>query len=425
MPAVNLSGAGARADTAMSISSARFRAIISVTLLIMFGFGMIVPTLPLFVKRFGLGEAGVGLLLTVFAAMRLGGDFVAGRLIDRHGEQRMVGIGVAIVGISSILAGAAPNYGLLVAFRGVGGIGSAFFLGALTAHLIATVPDSERGRAMGIFQGSIGVGLLLGPAVGGVIAAATSVNVPLYFYGGICLVATPLALRVIERHRKPSEALAEYEPGAPMLEESPPPPAPPAWQALKPLMRDSAYRAALMATAAGFWVTSALQTLIPGFWVDVLARPKGAVGTPFTFFGLASLAVIWHGAKLSDRSGRKTALVPALGVMAVACAALGYASGPATLIVLIAVVGVGSGYARPGPTAIVADCAPENARGIAVSGYRTAGDIGALLGPILVGVFAQTLGYRWAFGATGAFSAIAFAFAVVARETAPQAVSAA
>ena len=59
------------------LKSAEFRAVIGVSLLIMFGFGLIVPTLPLFAKRFGVGEAGVGLLLTVFAATRLAADFVA------------------------------------------------------------------------------------------------------------------------------------------------------------------------------------------------------------------------------------------------------------------------------------------------------------------------------------------------------------
>src|SRR5918996_4727920 len=105
------------------LKSAEFRAVIAVSLLIMFGFGLIVPTLPLFAKRFGVGEAGVGLLLTVFAATRLAADFVAGNLIDRYGERTMAAAGAAIVGLSSVLAGAAPNYPSLVVLRGLGGVG--------------------------------------------------------------------------------------------------------------------------------------------------------------------------------------------------------------------------------------------------------------------------------------------------------------
>ncbi|MGH2728764.1 MAG: MFS transporter, partial [Actinomycetota bacterium] len=191
------------------LKSAEFRAVIGVSLLIMFGFGLIVPTLPLFAKRFGVGEAGVGLLLTVFAATRLAADFVAGNLIDRHGERTMAGVGAAIVGLSSIGAGAAPNYAALVVLRGLGGVGSAFFLGALMAHLIAMVSAEERGRAMSVFQAVLGIGFLLGPVVGGVLAAATDLRTPLFVYGAICLACAPLVLRVMSAVAVPPDALAD------------------------------------------------------------------------------------------------------------------------------------------------------------------------------------------------------------------------
>jgi MFS family permease len=219
--------------------------------------------------------------------------------------------------------------------------------------------------------------------------------------------------------RVPSEALADA-PAMPAEGEPAPPPRAPAWTVLRPLFSDSAYRAALIGSAAGFFLSGALQTLIPSFWVDVLHRPKGAVGTPFTVLALASLIVVWHAGSVSDRRGRKFAYVPSLALMAVATLALGYTSAPGMLIGLVAVIGIGSGYARPGPTAIVADVAAPGARGVAVSGYRTAGDIGALLGPIIVGVVAQTVGYRWAFTSTALFTLIAFVVAALARETAPR-----
>lgn len=410
----------ARVPRRSALASSHFRAVMGVTLLIMFGFGLVVPTLPLFARRFGVGIGGVGLVLTVFSATRLAADFVAGRLIDRHGERVMAGIGAAIVGVSSIAAGAAPNYPALVAFRGAGGIGSAFFLGALMAHLIGTVPPAERGRAMSVFQGVVGIGFLAGPLFGGIIAAATSVNMPLYVYGAICVGVAPLLLRVMGHARAPASTLVDAPPLPAITDEAVPAPAAPAWEQLRPLLRDSAYRAALMGTAAGFFVTGALQALIPGFWEEVLQRPRSSVGIPFTMLALTGLVVIWHGGSVSDRRGRRFALVPALAATAAGTVALGYVRGPAALLALMALIGVAGGYARPGPSAMVADVAPEGARGVAVSGYRTAGDVGALVGPILVGVIAEQVGFRWAFAAAGAFSAVAFAMALVARETAPR-----
>jgi MFS family permease len=293
----------ARAIENSPLKSAEFRAVIAVSLLIMFGFGLIVPTLPLFAKRFGVGEAGIGLVLTVFAATRLAADFVAGSLIDRYGERAMAATGAAIVGVSSIAAGAAPNYPALVVLRGFGGVGSAFFLGALMAHLIGMVSAEERGRAMSVFQAVLGIGFLLGPVAGGLIAAATDLRTPLFVYGATCLVSAPLCLRVMSRVAAPPGALADAP--APLVSETLPAPAAPAWVRIRPLLRDSAYRAALMGSAAGFYVTGGLQTLVPGFWVDVLGRERGGVGVPFTVLSLASLLVVWHAGSLSDRIGRR------------------------------------------------------------------------------------------------------------------------
>lgn len=406
----------ARAIERSPLKSAEFRAVIGVSLLIMFGFGLIVPTLPLFAKRFGVGEAGVGLLLTVFAATRLAADFVAGNLIDRYGERTMAAIGAAIVGLSSICAGAAPNYASLVVLRGLGGVGSAFFLGALMAHLIGMVSASERGRAMSVFQAVLGIGFLLGPVFGGVLAAQTDLRTPLFVYGAICLACAPLVLRVMTKVAVPPDALAE----APALEgEAVPAPGVRAWTRLRPLFSDSAYRAALIGSAAGFYVTGGLQTLIPGFWVDVLARDDGGVGLPFTVLSLASLVVIWHAGSISDRLGRKVAMVPALAVTAAVCATLGTVRSAVVLVGLMGVLGIANGYSRPGPTSIVGDVAPPDARGVAVAGYRTAGDVGALVGPIVVGIVAEQLGYGPAFIAVGAMAVLAFVAAMMARETAP------
>lgn len=395
---------------------ARFRAVIGLSFFIVFGYGLIVPTLPLFASRFGVKEAGVGLLLTVFAGARLVADFFAGALIDRHGERVMAALGAAIVGVSSIAAGAAPNYPSLVVLRGFGGFGSAFFLGALMANLIGTVPAPQRGRAMSAFQGAVGISFILGPVFGGLIAAVAGLRAPLFVYGAICLAGAPLSLAALRPRAGASATLAE----APTITEEPlPGPTIPAWQRLKPLLKDSAYVAALVGAGALFFVTAGLDSLISRYWRFRLLQPGRTVGIPFTVLAGAGVIAIWHAGRLSDSRGRKYALVPALGVMTVCTALLGVTGSPAVFILLLAVLGLAESYQRPGPTAMVADVAPDASRGVAVSGFRTAGDIGAFIGPICAGVVAEMAGYRAAFLVIAAFVGIAFVVTAAARETAP------
>jgi len=400
----------------MELGSARFRAVIGMSLLIMIGFGLIVPSLPQFVRSLGAGEAGVGVVLFAFSLTRLLGDFVAGLLIDQLGERLVTAAGAAIVGLSSIAAGAARTFPQLVVLRGLGGFGSAFFLGGLMAYLVGTTLPAERGRAMGMFQASFGMGFLIGPAVGGVMIAFTPVNVPLYVYGVICLLCVPLVLRALGGEHIPAEALTE----APDVgEETVPASRIPSWSRVRPLLALSAYRAALAASALLFIVSAAQQTLLPNFWRDVLHQSKGSSGIPFAITALFGLAVIWHAGSLSDRRGRKFTLVPAVAVCAVAIGAAGLSHNAIVVVALMAVVGAATGYMRPGPSAMVADLATPETRGAAVSGYRIAGDVGALVGPILAGVMAQYVSFQAAFLAVGAFGVVVFVIVVLAEETLP------
>ena len=386
------------------------------SLLIMIGFGLIVPSLPQFVRSLGAGEAGVGVVLFAFSLTRLLGDFFAGALIDQFGERTITAAGAAIVGLSSIAAGAARTFSQLVVLRGLGGFGSAFFLGGLMAYLVGTTLPSERGRAMGMFQASFGMGFLIGPAVGGLMIAFTPVNYPLYVYGAVCLLCVPLVLRALGGEHIPAEALTE----APDVgDETMPASRIPSWSRVGPLLGLSAYRGALAGCALLFKVSAAPQTLLPNFWRDALHQSKGSSGIPFAVTALFGLAVIWHAGSLSDRRGRKFALVPSVAVCAVAIGAVGLTHNAVAVIALMALVGAATGYMRPGPSAIVADLATPETRGAAVSGYRIAGDIGALLGPMLAGVVAQYVSFQAAFLAVGAVAALVFVVVALAEETLP------
>lgn len=408
-----------RALPLTTIRSAKFRSVIGMVLFIMLGFGLIVPVLPLFAKQFQVKEAGVGLLLTAFAAMRLLGDSVTGSLIDRFGERTMASLGAAIVGLSSAAAGAAPNFFMLVVLRAAGGVGSAFFLGSLTAYIIGTIDPGARGRASSLFQAAVGIGITLGPVFGGLLGAV-SLRLPLYVYGLVALATAPICLALIDQ-RVP---LTEMSEDATLPQECATAPRLPGLAGIRPLLRDSAYRAALMASASDFWISSALFTLVSLVWVERLGLAERSVGLPLTVVGLAALAVIWHAGSLADRVGRKVTLVPALGVSAATLVLLAFSQSRWEFLALMAALGVASGYSRPGSTSMVGDVASPEQRAVAVGGYRIAADVGALLSPIIAGIVAQAAGFRWAFIVIAVFVAVAFGVAIRARESLPRAAAA-
>jgi MFS family permease len=254
--------------------------------------------------------------------------------------------------------------------------------------------------------------LLLGPVFGGLVIAAARVNTPFYIYGVVCLLFFPLSMRAL---RGEHAAPRTVPPGA--AESAAP--AVPSWQRIKPLLASKAYRAALGASAVSFIVTSAPQTLLPRYWTDTLHLSKASSGLPFFAEALAGMIVIWHAGALSDRRGRKFVLVPAMGACAVASLALGVFGGAVALLILMGALGLTNGYTRPGPTAIIADVSSPESRAVAVSGYRIAGDVGALIGPLLAGVLAEFVGYGWAWVGVAACVFVVFGMTVAAEETAP------
>ena len=124
-----------------------------------------------------------------------------GRIADRFGRRRTYGFGLALFTLSSALCAAAPGLGTLIAARALQGLGAAMVAANSSALLVSSFPPEERGRALGAFGAMVGVGLALGPALGGILVGYLS-------WRWIFLVNLPLgvvALRLL-RTRIPADA---------------------------------------------------------------------------------------------------------------------------------------------------------------------------------------------------------------------------
>src|SRR5213596_15971 len=78
------------------------RVVILITFVIMLGFGIIAPILPLYARSFGVGYADAGLLISSFAFTRLIFDLFAGPIVDRYGERAVATSGLMFVAVSSV-----------------------------------------------------------------------------------------------------------------------------------------------------------------------------------------------------------------------------------------------------------------------------------------------------------------------------------
>jgi MFS family permease len=367
------------------------------------GFGIVAPAIPVFARDFGVGRAAVGLVLSAFALMRLASALGVGRLIDIIGERVVLATGIAIVALSSALAGLAHSYLQLLVLRGAGGIGSAMFSVSAMGLLLRTVDARHRARSVGLFQGGFLLGGISGPAIGGPLAA-WSIRAPFFVYAATLAVAGSVALVGLRR-----TALAPRRKGlddATVLMRT----------TLRNALRARPYRAALVANLADSWAAMGVRnTLVPLFVLESLNRGTGWVGAGFALVALTNAAVLLPAGRVADERGRRPVMVAGCLFAGAAMVMLALMPHPVGYIVAMLVFGVGSGMLDVAPAAVVGDVAGKRG-GTVVAAFQMAGDTGSVSGPVVAGWLADTWSYGVAFWATGGVLAFAAALASRARD---------
>jgi DHA2 family methylenomycin A resistance protein-like MFS transporter len=153
--------------------------------------------LPAIASDLGVRLAGlqwiVDAYILVLASLLLG----AGTLGDRWGRRRMFVAGMVAFDAGSLICALAPSLATLVVGRIVQGAGAAALMPGTMSILTTAFPDErERARVIGIWSGTSGLALLLGPPVGGLLIHSLGWPAIFYLNLPLGLVAIALALRV-------------------------------------------------------------------------------------------------------------------------------------------------------------------------------------------------------------------------------------
>jgi MFS family permease len=353
------------------------------------GFGIVVPAVPLFARELGVGATGAGAVVSAFALMRLLSGLAAGRFVDRVGERVALQAGLAVVAVSSAVAGLSQTFPQLLVLRGVGGIGSAVFTIASTSLLLRVASAAQRGRTQSVYRGGFLLGGIVGPAFGGAVVSV-SVRAPFFVYAGTLVLAAVAAATLLPGgpgRRPPTEVAAGVgeDDGVPSGVVPEPPHTP-----LRTALASPTYQAALAGNfAVGFSVLGVRSTAVPLLVVDGLRLDPAWVGVAFTLAAGVQGLLLLPAGRFVDEVGRVPALVLGGLVAAVALAALAVATGPVSLLLATAVFAGGAALLGVAPAAMVGD-AVQGRGGTAVAVWQMASDLGSVVGPLAAGVLIDT-----------------------------------
>ncbi len=379
------------------------------TFLVMAGQSVVSPVLPLYAKDFGVSATMVGLTLTVFALARLIVNVPAGMIADRYGRRVLLVGGPIVTSIGMFGSGYADDIWTLLVWRFVAGAGSALYMSAALIYLIDIAPPEKRARYVATNQWALSFGVAIGPGIGGLVADRYGLSVPFYVVGFMAiLTAVYAAIRLPETRHQAAEEAAQSEADGSAN----------AWSFIlgKQFLLVALVSAAIFMTRAG-----TRGTLIPLHAEDALNWGPAEIGVVFTVTGLMTLFTLMPAAWASDAIGRRNVIAFSGIVAGIGTVVVGQSSGALAFVIGNIVLTLGTGTAGPAPAAYVADIAPAHMRGLAIALYRSAGDVGFLAAPPLLGLLAETTSLSTAMAVAGVIVAGSGAVFLVASAGDPAA----
>jgi len=164
-----------------------------VVLLDLIGFGIVIPILPFLSPQLGADKIDIALIIVTYAAFAgISGPFW-GRLSDRVGRKPVIMVCLAGAAVSYVMLALASELWMIFAARAFAGI-MAGNLGVASAMMSDITSHEKRAKGMGMIGAAFGLGLVLGPVLGGLLAGDSgSFTLPCLVAGGMSLLAIAAA----------------------------------------------------------------------------------------------------------------------------------------------------------------------------------------------------------------------------------------
>lgn len=371
---------------------------------------------------------------------------VFGRLGDLFGYKRLYVTSLSLFALFSLLAGLAPNFGLLLFFRALQGLANAPTLPAVMGIIALMFPPEERGQALGVWAFVNSTGHAVGPPLSGFIVQA-------WGWSGIFLILVPLTLIgvVLVAYLVPADGkhgrggfdyagaatfmvamlglmvgltqgpkvgwtsaivlvagaaflgfivmLARIERAAPA----------PFIDAR--LFQNRAYSAAVGVISLQVFLQFGLALILPLFLVRIQGQSSSLTGLVVFSLPMTMAIVAPFAGRLADQRGNRMISFIGMSIVAIGAAALiglDVATPAFALMAMLIVIGMGMGFVQSPTAASVTQVAPQEKLGVALGLYNMIRFMGGMLGTTIFGIMLDIASPQ-----LGLLSAFRFDFGIV------------
>jgi DHA1 family tetracycline resistance protein-like MFS transporter len=339
------------------------------------GIGLIFPVMPDLIETVTgrpLAEAALwgGVLATSFAVMQFLFGPLIGALSDRFGRRPVLLLSLAVMAADYFVMALAGSIWLLLAARLVAGITAATFSTA-GAFIADITPPDQRARRFGLIGAGFGVGFVLGPLIGGLLAALDP-RAPFYAAAGLALANLAFGFFVLpetvtDATRRPFNLVRANPLGA-----------------LKAVTRLPGLRRLL----ATFLLLGIAMNVYPAIWAYFGQARFGwdstMVGVSLAVYGISfALGQALLVGPLIRRFGEHRAALMGMWVNLATLTALGLVTSPALALMITPVTALG-GVVTPALQAIASRAAPSDAQGELQGIFSSLNAIAMITSPLIM-----------------------------------------
>lgn len=367
-------------------------AIFLIVLVDVMGLSIIIPLLPFYTEHMGGSAFTVGALLSIYSFCQLLAGPVLGQISDRVGRKPVLMVSQAGTFFGFILLALSNALWMLFLARTLDGI-TAGNMSVAQAYVSDNTSIRQRTQAFGIIGAAFGLGMLIGPAISGLLAAY-SLRTPIWAAAGLSLMSilsTWLFLPAGKQAATSSPATRKVRPTRAVL---------------------AAFRSS--ATGRLFWLLTlfyfGFSSFVSGLALFLAARFRWHghsftaqnAGLVFAYAGLISFIVQFVLLKpITEGFSSRGILVTAFLLMGGGFTGIGFAPGLGMLLAALTLNNVGSALLRPVITSEISKRSPRNEQGVATGVNQSVMAGCSILAPLATGLLIQHELYRmWAMWAS-------------------------
>lgn len=384
--------------------------VLAATVLVdMIGFGIVLPLLPFYAEELGASPLEVTLIIASFSAMQLLAAPIWGRISDRHGRRPLILAGLFASAISYLIFALADSLAVLLLSRIAAGAAGGT-ISVAQAYVADSTEGDERTHGLGLIGAASGLGIMLGPAIGGFFSRF-GLGVPGFVAAALCLFNGLAALVYLPESRhfrdRPGWAAGVRAKVAGVGGEAA---SLRGWATA--LTRFPLW---LLFTVYFLCISSfaAMTSVLALYLERVFAMGASEMGVIFTAAG--AVTVVVRGAavgRLVRRVGEAMTVRSGTVILAVGISTIPIIPNRWWLTLLVPLWAIATGILFPSLASLISQATDAHSQGSILGGSQLFGGLGRVIGPVWAGLLFQRLSIASPFAMAGILVGIAVVLAI-------------